>query len=40
MNVDFMKTDDVQIQDLLNMLKKQKNTNLYRFLEFCLKFYD
>ena len=33
----YNKTDEVQIKELLNALKKQKNTNLNDFLDFCLK---
>ena len=33
----YTKTDEVQIKELLNTLKKQKNTNLNDFLDFCLK---
>ena len=33
----YTKTDEVQIKELLNTLKKQKNTNLNEFLDFCLK---
>lgn len=33
----YEKTDEIQIQELLNTLKKQKNTNLDEFLDFCLK---
>lgn len=33
----YEKTDEIQIKDLFNALKKQKNTNLYEFLNFCLK---
>ena len=36
----YEKTDEIQIQELLNTLKKQKNTNLYEFLDFCLKSSD
>lgn len=36
----YIKTDQVQIQDLLDKLKKQKNTNLYEFPEFCLNSSD
>lgn len=36
----YTKTDEVQIKELLNKLKKQKNTNLDEFLDFCLKFSD
>lgn len=36
----YTKTDEVQIKELLNKLKKQKNTNLNEFLDFCLKFSD
>ncbi len=33
----YKKSDEIQIQELLNKLKKQQNTNLNEFLEFCLK---
>ena len=33
----YEKSDEIQIQELLNNLKKQKNTNLDEFLDFCLK---
>ena len=33
----YEKSDEIQIRDLLNTLKKQKNTNLNEFLDFCLK---
>lgn len=36
----YTKTDEVQIKELLNKLKKQKNTNLNEFLDFCLKVSD
>lgn len=36
----YEKTDEIQIQELLNTLQKQKNTNLYEFLDFCLKSRD
>ena len=36
----YTKTDEVQIKELLNKLKKQKNTNLNEFLDFCLKASD
>jgi len=36
----YEKTDEIQIQELLSTLKKQKNTNLDEFLDFCLKFCD
>lgn len=36
----YEKTDQIQIKELLDKLKKQKNTNLNEFLEFCLKFSD
>ena len=36
----YEKTDVIQIQELLNTLKKQENTNLYEFLDFCLKSSD
>ncbi len=36
----YEKTDEIQIQELLSKLKKQKNTNLDEFLDFCLKFCD
>lgn len=36
----YTKTDEVQIKELLNKLKKQKNTNLNDFLDFCLKVSD
>ncbi len=36
----YEKTDEIQIQELLNTLKKQENTNLYEFLDFCLKSSD
>ncbi|HIR59358.1 MAG TPA: hypothetical protein IAB38_04840 [Candidatus Onthousia excrementipullorum] len=36
----YIKTDEVQIKELLNKLKKQKNTNLNDFLDFCLKVSD
>lgn len=36
----YEKTDEIQIKELLNALKKQKNTNLNDFLEFCLKSSD
>ena len=37
---EYEKTDEIQIQELLNNLKKQKNTNLNEFLEFCLNSFD
>ena len=33
----YEKTDEIQIKELLNTLKKQNNTNLNEFLDFCLK---
>ena len=36
----YTKTDEVQIKELLNKLKKQKNTNLNEFLDFCLNVSD
>lgn len=36
----YEKTDEIQIKELLNKLKKQKNTNLNEFLDFCLKASD
>lgn len=36
----YQKTDEIQIKDLLNTLKKQPNTNLNEFLDFCLKVSD
>lgn len=33
----YEKTDEIQIKELLQALKKQKNTNLNEFLDFCLK---
>lgn len=36
----YTKTDEVQIKELLNKLKKQKNTNLNEFLDFCLNASD
>ena len=33
----YEKTDEIQIKELLHTLKKQKDTNLNEFLEFCLK---
>ena len=39
-NPKYEKTDEIQIQELLNNLKKQKNTNLNEFLEFCLNSFD
>lgn len=36
----YEKTDQIQIKELLDKLKKQNNTNLNEFLEFCLKFSD
>ncbi len=33
----YEKTDEIQIRELLNKLKKQQNTNLDEFLDFCLK---
>ena len=33
----YEKTDEIQIKELLSTLKKQKNTNLNEFLDFCLK---
>ncbi len=33
----YEKTDEIQIKELLNKLKKQQNTNLDEFLDFCLK---
>lgn len=33
----YEKSDEIQIQELLNILKKQNNTNLDEFLDFCLK---
>lgn len=32
----YEKTDEIQIKELLNTLKKQNNTNLNEFLDFCL----
>ena len=32
----YEKTDEIQIKELLNTLKKQNNTNLNKFLDFCL----
>ena len=36
----YEKTDEIQIKELLNTLKKQNNTNLNEFLDFCLKSYN
>ena len=36
----YEKTDEIQIEELLNSLKKLKNTNLDEFLKFCLKSCD
>ncbi len=36
----YEKSDEIQIKELLNALKKQKNTNLNDFLDFCLKSSD
>lgn len=36
----YEKTDHIQIKELCDKLKKQKNTNLNEFLEFCLKSSD
>lgn len=36
-NSKYEKSDEIQIQELCKKLKKQKNTNLDEFLEFCLK---
>ena len=36
----YEKTDEIQIKELLNKLKKQKNTNLNEFLDFYLKASD
>lgn len=33
----YEKTDEVQINELLLKLKKQNNTNLNEFLDFCIK---
>lgn len=33
----YKKTDEIQIKELQNTLKKQNNTNLNEFLDFCLK---
>ncbi len=36
-NKNYDKSDETQIKELLKILKKQKNTNLDEFLNFCLK---
>ena len=36
----YENTDEIQIKQLLHTLKKQKNTNLNEFLDFCLKSSD
>ncbi len=36
----YEKTDEIQVKELANTLKKQKNTNLNDFLDFCLKLSD
>jgi len=36
----YEKTDEIQIEEFLKNLKKQKNTNLNEFLDFCLKSCD
>ena len=36
-DVKYEKTDEIQIKELLHTLKKQKDTNLNNFLEFCLE---
>lgn len=36
-SIKYEKSDEIQIQELCKKLKKQKNTNLNEFLEFCLK---
>lgn len=33
----YEKSDEIQIQELCDNLKKQTNTNLNEFLDFCLK---
>lgn len=36
----YEKNDQIQIKELLDKLKKQSNTNLNEFLEFCLEYSD
>lgn len=36
----YEKTDEIQIRELYEKLKKQNNTNMDEFLEFCLNFQD
>ena len=36
-DIKYEKTDEIQIKELVQKLKRQKNTNLDEFLDFCLK---